>query len=890
MKKIIKFISILLFVISAVALIYYIYWPYAINFINAKGITGDALMHLANIISFKRNHPFPLMAWKTEWGGYPVIEGYPWLHYYLIQPFLNLFQSTSLAIDYYSAAFLFLYYFISFVLFFYTSKNAFLAILFTLVVILGADSQMPFTVNAFMTFTSSQFFLPLILLITIVAREKNNFKLLVFSAILLSIAFFSHGAMTGMVIIPIIFPFLVIDLKGKITKETIKKTFWFFVTFAFLSTVQIYQFISYSSQGYLRGVKPFPIDIIPSRLVSLIMWMNPVLIILVPLFLILFIFSLKEKFISLKPYLLSLLAILFIFTLMLFNITSMNLVLLAERVLWAITLIFLLIFSKVVGKSIIAWLSALILTILYLYLILIVKPVYLIPDTLKALDPYGYRPKPEAVAVEIDPTEIKYLNKYDFLNYYKIPSWDKGFENYRTDGINWAVYSNWNIWSSNTRYKGRFPAAKDLPLEWSGLVNAAGYGMMGEAGKPDNSEWAINQSLFFFDWYAIRHLEVAEVDWPTYLLTKPIISDPTEESTKGIVYYTIDKQYISPMYAPTNAKTIAVVSPEIQYDNFIRTLSYSDIRSEKLIPIYLGKNLSSLNQKNLKDFDAVFIYGYKSSMFSSGTWVELAEYVKNGGNLIIETGQKVAQTEDINLPEVFPISETKLTVVTKPWNVSLEDNEITQNVVASDFNPLKTKYLPYAVSEASSNNIRNWAKPVLTKDGSIVLAYGRLGKGGVIWSGINLPFHAIDNRNTSETVIFANAINWFFPEFDTSITDFEVSHPKSEKIIVKSNEGSGFLIKENYNPGWAAKLNEKKIKIYKAGLMEMYVPRDKTSKNKDLLELTYYGSPIHWILFIISAVSFIAILVYLIFNKNIFSLKDKLPKLNLIKKDSENDY
>jgi len=89
MKKIIKFISILLFVISAVALIYYIYWPYAINFINAKGITGDALMHLANIISFKRNHPFPLMAWKTEWGGYPVIEGYPWLHYYLIQPFLN---------------------------------------------------------------------------------------------------------------------------------------------------------------------------------------------------------------------------------------------------------------------------------------------------------------------------------------------------------------------------------------------------------------------------------------------------------------------------------------------------------------------------------------------------------------------------------------------------------------------------------------------------------------------------------------------------------------------------------------------------------------------------------------------------------------------------------
>ena len=216
MKKIIRVVLILLSIAFAVAVIFYIYWPFAKGFINEKSIAGDALMHLANIISFERNHPFPIMAWKVEWGGYPVVEGYPWLHYYLIQPLLSFFKTPGIAMDYYSAVFLLVYYLVSFLLLFYVSRNAFLALLFSLVLIYGADSQMPFTVNAFMTFTSSQFFLPLILLVTIIARERVSTKILLLSAILLSLAFYSHGAMTGIVILPVIIPFLLFNKDGKI--------------------------------------------------------------------------------------------------------------------------------------------------------------------------------------------------------------------------------------------------------------------------------------------------------------------------------------------------------------------------------------------------------------------------------------------------------------------------------------------------------------------------------------------------------------------------------------------------------------------------------------------------------------------------------------------------
>jgi hypothetical protein len=210
------------------------------------------------------------------------------------------------------------------------------------------------------------------------------------------------------------------------------------------------------------------------------------------------------------------------------------------------------------------------------------------------------------------------------------------------------------------------------------------------------------------------------------------------------------------------------------------------------------------------------------------------------------------------------------------------ESNLTKNINPSDFAPFKTKYLPYALSEVNSADVKSWAKPVLSKDGNILMVYGELGKGKVVWSGINLPFHAIDNRNVSETIIFSNILNWFFPEFKEPITNFKVSHPKPEDIIVISSQGKGVLLKENYNPGWIATLNGQKTKIYKAGLFEMYIPFKSDGINK--VELKYYGNPLHWLLFFIFLFSLIGVLIYLIFTKNVLVWVRKLIKL---KSDAE---
>lgn len=890
MKKVVKILLTLSFSIFAGALIFYIYRPLAEGYITAEEGVGDAATHLANVIAFRRHHPFPIMGWQGEWwAGYPMVEGYPWLHYYLIQPLLSFFKNPGVAIDYYAASFLFIYYIVCFLLLFYVSRNALAALFLSLLVVYGADSGMWLHLNAFVVFVASQFLLPLSLLLLIVARERESRRVLVLSSVVLSFSFYAHAAMTSFLIVPAILPFLIFNNQGKITRKSFIKTVKYFSLFALLSSIQVYQYLSYSLHGQdISGVGLYPLAEIPSRLLYMFSWMNPLFLPLLILLIFLLLIA-KDNLYKLKPYLFSSLLVFFFFSLMVFNITGMNLVLMAERAIWAVSLTFLLLFAAVIrqlidskkARSIIVGATSLGLTAVYLYLTLLVKTPLLVPDVKKNKDPYaslasaGVREKVTDLEKDREPT------KYDSAFEFPPLSWNQSFDNYRCDGISYNIYSSWSIWSSNPRYKGRYPAMKGLPLHWSGLVSAAEYGLLGEAGTPDNSQRALNQAVFFFDWYAIKHFEIGEgdTDLADYLRKEPLIASTEKSNT--LIYHSLDEKYVGPIYAPTNVKTMAVIAPEIQYDNFIRTLSYSDFTSKRLIPIYLGSSMGSLNKENIKDFDTVFLYGYKKSLLSD-KWRLLTDFVKSGGKLIIETGQKVAETQYLNLPEVFPVRATKMTVVDKPWSITVEENEITKGVKQADFSPLKTKYLPYAISEAKPENLKDWAKPVLTKDGSVVLAFGQLGEGKVAWSGINLPFHAIDNRNISETVIFANILEWFFPEREVSITDFEVSYPSPEKIVIKSNQGKGVLIKEHYNPGWSARLNGQRTKIYKAGLFLMYTPLD--SSGSFTVELKYNGAPIHWVLFIMSTATLVGVIFYFITSKSPLSLikiKRKLKFGNL---------
>ena len=92
--------------------------------------------------------------------------------------------------------------------------------------------------------------------------------------------------------------------------------------------------------------------------------------------------------------------------------------------------------------------------------------------------------------------------------------------------------------------------------------------------------------------------------------------------------------------------------------------------------------------------------------------------------------------------------------------------------------------------------------------------------------------------------------------------EYQVSRPTDEEIIVSGKKAKGVLIKENYSPGWQATVNNKRVKIYKAGLRQMYVMIPNGADDFKV-ELKFNGAWYHWLILGVSGLTLLAIFVSL---------------------------
>ena len=91
-----------LFTVLSVEVLALVFWPFVKYYFAAEYPLGDEPLHFANVLLFQKFHAFPLSAWQGQWfAGYPLVEGYPWLHYYLIQPLVSLVGAAT-AMNFYS--------------------------------------------------------------------------------------------------------------------------------------------------------------------------------------------------------------------------------------------------------------------------------------------------------------------------------------------------------------------------------------------------------------------------------------------------------------------------------------------------------------------------------------------------------------------------------------------------------------------------------------------------------------------------------------------------------------------------------------------------------------------------------------------------------------------
>lgn len=255
--------------------------------------------------------------------------------------------------------------------------------------------------------------------------------------------------------------------------------------------------------------------------------------------------------------------------------------------------------------------------------------------------------------------------------------------------------------------------------------------------------------------------------------------------------------------------------------------------TDKGILINGRERIGDYTLSQLKEYDLLIFQGYKYKNRPNDLAL-LSRYLSDGGSVFIDTGwqfvspdwgrEKVNDNFVTDLPNPFPVEKTKWQGVGTDWENGKIAQDFSQKVSLSGFGPLTWEDTEWQV--AAGENLRNWAKPVLTKEGKILVAGGNFGKGKIIWSGMNLLAHALDKNSQDEFKflenIFANLL--INKKRSEEFSDFSLSRPTTDEIVVtlkKESPPQILYLREAYFPSWQAKAKisgkTKNLKIQIAG-------------------------------------------------------------------------
>ena len=384
-------------------------------------------------------------------------------------------------------------------------------------------------------------------------------------------------------------------------------------------------------------------------------------------------------------------------------------------------------------------------------------------------------------------------------------------------------------------------------------------------------DWGDNldETKFLLDWWAVDKLLLSKEN--EYL--EKFANFNLVGEMAGRLMYGYDQA--TPILSSTNTPTVLFIGERENYMVFFHALAQANINSQKIIPVYLGKDsLQGLKLSELKKFSAVFVYNLKMS--DRIGLKNLKSYVEEGGALFIEGRRQ----ETLNLPELFPMKRVKKDEVEKKWDLAQESHDI--EIDLEDFSPPVYEEGPWGISTAE--NLRGWAQVLISESGKPIVIGGNLGKGRIIWSGMNLPYHTVINKNKEESLFLEAIFDWLRDEEGIIETDFEVEFVHPEKRIVKlKNSAKGVLFKEANFPKWRAYIEKDgkrdKLDIYTAGPDFMYIPLS-GADSEDSLILEYKKTPVDYIAYIVSLASFVTLILWVfdwwIFKRQVLAIKNKI--------------
>lgn len=508
---------------------------------------------------------------------------------------------------------------------------------------------------------------------------------------------------------------------------------------------------------------------------------------------------------------------------------------------------------------------------------------------------------PEALSIKVKEKDLNVIKKQvipSFLNPY-----DKNKRLYTAD-------ASFNIW---------WNAFFDMPLVRGyvdppiGTGDRGGFFWLDIAIANDSlvrdfgikEDVAYNNALFLIDWYGVHFFEGGTLSSKgfgpppsKYLLEGNVFEKEEEVKTFGAIlryqtksgkpelhmelpqslkFYKIRENLTSPVLYPTNAPAIVVFTTRAGYEDIMRLLGSANINSRKLIPVYGGQYIDSVSISDLKSFDAVILneYSYKNQGKSFGI---LEEYVREGGDLYIDTGGEVKESESASLPEPFPITSSIRRGYGKDWDLQTEQSVLLEGVDTLRFGKLLFNEDEWKISAPQNEEyLREGSQVILQHKGKPVLIERLFGKGKIVWSGFNLPYHYNQYKSDDEAKLFNNIIRSFTRIQDSEPLSAEAVWLRPEKVTLTTDQKPhGILFKEQGYEGWNVKFaseGNRKLPFYLVGPTYpgfMYIPLKNFENLPVRLEFMYSGEKIAYITYFISAILVILLLEKIAFGGKIF--------------------
>ena len=895
MKKWLKRINTFFGHILAIAAIFLVFWSAAAYFLLREGLIGVDSNHFSYFVAeYSRRLPFPPAGWRMAWfEGIPQMLDYPWFNFYLIQPLVKLVGVLT-ATKIYLVSFLFLFLVFSYLVFWELSGSIFLAT--ALAVALSRSwavyDQLYAAGVGLSSIAQVAFPATLYFLIRFV-REKKK-RLLGLAIMATAFGFYSHNLLTGCFsFIPaLVFLFFHSDEKESFfNRQKMRGMLFFALGAIFLAFPPVMVHIVDLFTGVLVRwslLRP-PGQTSEVGLKQLFEATNISFFIFLPLAGIGAVFlGLKQKIRPLIPLGVVLLYFLLFQLSYTLGINPAIGVLFPHRSFWLFPLILGALMAVFLGqrrqrgsvKRIAIWLLAVLIMGTSVFKNFR-SPVPLYEDF------EDFAPGIEGVLKSGLPRhKIENLfgewNKKSIADISRVPLdlFDTQDLNHRLYAYDHGLRILWNLFFPMPQTYGYFHYWNARSANWMAWLYAAfSRENFEEGGIP--ADIARQQSLFLADWYGVRYLitkahEEMEVAPHFYEDAPYILVKTASQAPAGIE---LSPEFVSEIARPSKEPVLGFVGDDQSYDYLLRNLGILNLNSNYLIPIRLANYVEDLTPERLAGMDGLIVYDYRKKKDSEGYqegWKRLAEFVRDGGVIFVETGAECPEKWGERVPDLFPTSQFDSGSLGTAWEI---ESTFFKKSDFENLSPLTYQKGFWAVSYVSSDNlIKPGADVLLRQAGKPVVVESEPGKGKIIWSGLNLFYRPLHHQETAlaETQLLREILGELV-SLDKERIDFTFSRPRPERVILTFAGGHGALLKENNYGGWVAQatVDGRRIRlpILSAGPDFMYAPLPEQFWNQEVkIEFIYRGLWYYWLFFIIAIITCAFLLDLIILNQRIFDL------------------